>query len=82
MSPMVNSGDLLIVDRSVKPRNDFIVIAVISGELTVKQFRREGKRILLVPANAKYPRIEPNPDQEFELWGVVTFVVRDTCTRL
>lgn len=77
MFPAVKTGDLLIVDRSVKAEDGHIVIAVISGELTVKHLRiREGKAAL-VPANPKYPVIIPLPEEEFRLWGVVTYIVRD-----
>ena len=34
------SGDLLIVDRSITPRNDNIVIASIFGDLTVKKLKK------------------------------------------
>ena len=39
---MVNVGifdsDLLIVDRSIEPENNSIIIAVLNGELTLKRF--------------------------------------------
>ena len=37
----IMSGDLLIVDRSITPRNENIVIASIFGDLTVKKIRKK-----------------------------------------
>ena len=46
-SSMINadiySGDLLIVDRSLTPRNNNIVIASIFGDLTVKKIKKKEK---------------------------------------
>ena len=46
------SGDLLIVDRSVTPRNESIVIASIFGDLTVKKIRKKNTSLFLVSANS------------------------------
>ena len=81
MQPAICSGDLLIVDRSVEPRNGSIVIAIVSGELTVKYYRRQDGRVHLVPANPRYKPLAPDPEQECTIWGVVTYIVRDVCTR-
>ena len=40
------SGDLLIVDRSVTPKNDNIVIASVFGDLTVKKLRKKGSVVI------------------------------------
>ena len=52
------SGDLLIVDRSVTPRNESIVIASIFGDLTVKKIRKKNTSLFLVSDNSDYPSIE------------------------
>jgi len=71
----IYSGDILIVDRSLEPRDKNIVIAVINGELTVKRIRIKNKKIRLEPENKKYPVQEIAEDAEFEVWGVVTNVL-------
>ena len=61
-SSMVNagiySGDLLIVDRSVTPKSNNIVIASIFGDLTVKKLKKKEKSFFLISANDEYPSIE------------------------
>ena len=71
----IHDGDLLVVDRSIEPRDKYIVIAVLDGELTVKRIRINRGKIRLVPENESYFAHEVTGDNEFEVWGVVTNVI-------
>jgi len=71
----INNGDLLVVDRSIEPRDKNVVIAVINGELTVKRIRIRKNRLTLEPENENYQSQEINKEMEFEVWGVVTNVI-------
>lgn len=71
----IHDGDLLVVDRAIPAKDGKIVIAALDGELTVKRLRRKGQRVMLVPENPDYPTIAVGPEQDFSVWGVVTFVV-------
>jgi DNA polymerase V len=71
----INHGDILIVDRSLEPVSGKIVIAVISGELTVKRLRIDEQRCLLVAENPDYGPLEVSPETGCEIWGVVTSVI-------
>jgi DNA polymerase V len=71
----IHSGDVLVVDRSLEPTQDRIVIAVLNGELTVKRIRFEQKRVYLMPENSDYPVIAVNEGMELQVWGVVTNVI-------
>jgi len=81
-SSMVNadiySGDLLIVDRSVTPKSNNIVIASIFGDLTVKKIKKKDKSFFLVSANEDYPSIEVKEEMECFIWGVVTYIIHET----
>jgi DNA polymerase V len=71
-------GDLLIVDKSIKPKDGYVVIACLDGEFTVKRLRIHNSVYTLVPENPKYPLIKPiGSDTEFVIWGVVTRVIHD-----
>ena len=70
------SGDLLIVDRSVESRSGHIVIAVISGELTVKRLIKGRHGWLLKAEHPDYPPTKIGPDAECSIWGVVTGSLR------
>jgi len=71
----IYSGDVLVVDRSVEPKNRNIVVAVINGEFTVKRIAKKGKALFLLPENPAYPPIEIAEDTDFQVWGVVTYVI-------
>ena len=59
------SGDLLVVDRSLTPKNNDIVIASVFGDLTVKKLKKKGKFIFfLLSANSSYPSIEVKEEME------------------
>jgi len=67
-------GDLVIVERSRRPKSGDIVVAEVDGAWTIKYFRKEGGEVRLVPANPAYRPI--TPQQELRVAGVVTAVVR------
>ncbi|WP_421864258.1 LexA family protein [Motiliproteus sp.] len=67
-------GDLLIVDRSIKPRHGLVVIAAIHGELTCKIL--DARQRCLMPANKRYPSIPITDECGFTVEGVVTASVR------
>ena len=75
------SGDLLIVDRSLTPNNENIVIASVFGDLTVKKLRKKGSVLFLVSANNEYPSIEVKEEMECFIWGVVTYVIHKAITK-
>ena len=49
----------------------------IDGEFTLKRIKMESEKILLVPANPKYKTIEITPNNEFVIWGVVNWVLKN-----
>lgn len=64
-------GDVLLVDKAVKPRHGMVVIAIVDGEFTCKQLQLRNGRMKLKAANPTYPDINPKEGQEVEIWGVV-----------
>lgn len=71
------SNDTMIVDSSIKPKNNHIVIAALNGELTVKRLSiKDDGRIFLVPENAQFSPIEVTEANDFHIWGVVTNSIR------
>jgi len=77
----ISPGDILVVDRAVAAVNGSIVIAALDGELTVKRLKTSRGRLLLVPENADYAPTEVAPEQSFEIWGVVTYVIHKAVPR-
>ena len=78
---MINAGifpdDILVVDRSLKAEDGKVVIAVVDNELTVKRYRKEGRKIILEPENDAFdPIVIPQASEAF-VWGVVTNVIHN-----
>ena len=71
------SGDLLIVDRSISPKSDDIVIASIFGDLTVKKLKKKQNSFFLLSANSDYPSIEVKEEMECFIWGVITYIIHE-----
>jgi len=71
----IHSGDLLIVDRSLEPKDGNVVIASVDGELTVKRLSLRQGKLVLLPDNDKYQPMEVGGETAFEVWGVVTNVI-------
>lgn len=72
----LDEGDIIVVDRSLDADDGRIAVCFIDGEFTVKRIRREQGCIWLMPANDRYRPIRITPDNEFAVWGVVTYVIK------
>tara|TARA_B100001029_G_scaffold24937_1_gene17503 strand:- start:354 stop:809 length:456 start_codon:yes stop_codon:yes gene_type:complete len=70
-------GDLLIVDRSLSPRNGSIIIAVLDGELSVKGLKLNNDRVTLSSSNPNYSDVIVSEEMDFTIWGVCTNVVHN-----
>lgn len=71
------SGDILIVDKGLDPVDGNVVIALIDREPTVKYLTFTAGMPVLRSANPKYPPRYILENDEFEVWGVVTYSIRD-----
>lgn len=73
---LVRDGDIAVVDCSKTPLAGMVVIAVVDGELLVKrlQYGAHGQPELH-PANLAFPVIRIRPEQDFLIWGVVTWTL-------
>ncbi|MBQ8365619.1 MAG: translesion error-prone DNA polymerase V autoproteolytic subunit [Bacteroidaceae bacterium] len=75
----LDEGDIIIVDRAVEPYNNCKAVCYIDGEYTVKRVEMLGNKVRLMPANEQntaYKPIEVTPDNDFLIWGVVTYVIK------
>ncbi|MDA0747020.1 MAG: translesion error-prone DNA polymerase V autoproteolytic subunit [bacterium] len=71
----IHSKDVLVVDRALEPADNRIVVAVINGEFTVKRIRKDQDRLFLAPENSEMDPLEITPGMDFQVWGVVTYVI-------
>ena len=75
----MDDGDIIIVDRAVEPSNNCKAVCYIDGEYTVKRVEMLDGKVRLMPANelnTKYQPIEVTEDNQFIIWGVVTYTIK------
>ena len=72
----LSDGDLIVIDRSQNPENNKIAVCYIDGEFTVKRLIKKGKRLYLKKENSKFKKIEIGNDNQFKIWGIVTYVIK------
>ena len=70
-------GDLLAVHRTPDARSGQIVVARINDEVTVKRLRRQGRGIVLQPANPAFDDIRVSPRDDFTIEGLAVGVMRN-----
>ena len=72
----IYDGDLLVVDKSLKPKNFSIVVANVHDELVVKNFVKEKDEQFLTSGSKKIEdKIIINSESDIFVWGVVTYVI-------
>ncbi len=80
MEPNIHCGDLLVIDRSMDPTENCVAVCFVNGEFTIKRLDLSQKAsgiIRLVPDNPEFPILEVTDQENFEIWGVVRFVIHN-----
>ena len=72
----LDDGDLLVIDRSMEPQNNKIAVCYIDGAFTVKRLKVEKDCIYLMPENKNYKPIKVSEEDQLQIWGIVTYVVK------
>ena len=70
----IHDGDLLVVDRSLNPKNFSTVVANVNEELVVKTFLKERNQSFLTSGDNK---INLTENSEIYIWGVVTYTIHE-----
>ena len=76
----INDGDIAVIDRLVEPQNGDVVVGFVNGEFTIKFLdltHKEEGYIELRPANKNYHPIRIDADDNFEVWGVVVWIIKN-----
>lgn len=73
----ITDGDIIVIDRSLEPSDGDLAVCCLEGEFTLKRIKLEPGRIWLVPSNESFDPILVTPDNQFEVWGVVTHTIKN-----
>lgn len=72
----IEPGDILVIDRSIEPDDGDLTVCCIDGDFTLKRIRLERDNVWLIPSNESFDPILVTPDNRFEIWGVVTYTIK------
>ena len=74
----IDDGDLLVIDKSLEPREGDSVVAYVDGEFTLKQLHhdRANQCVWLMPANEEFSPIKLTEENHCMLWGIVTYNIK------
>ena len=76
----IDEGDIAVIDRSIEAEHGNIVVAYIDGDFNVKMLDLTHKNdgyIELKSANPKAPNFRIDADDDFEVWGVVVWTIKN-----
>lgn len=73
----LDDGDILVIDKSLEPRTGDMAVCYIDGEFTIKYIQLDADVIWLIPANEAYKAIKVKPDNDFMIWGIVTYSIKN-----
>lgn len=76
MDAGIHDGDILVVDKSIEARDNKIAVCFIDGEFTVKRIKKEEDCLYLLPENPAYPPLKVTGDNQFMVWGIVTYTIK------
>ena len=72
----ISSGDIVIVDKSNRnPDETQVAVCEFNGEYTLKRFIKRDGVGWLVPANPEFPEIMVTAEDQFSVWGTVTYII-------
>jgi DNA polymerase V len=66
---------IVVIDKSIKPRNNSVIVASLNGENVIKHFVKTHAGLFLSPNNSAYKPIRITDEMDFSVWGVVTHVI-------
>lgn len=72
----INDKDILVVDRSIEPRDNKIAVCLVDGEFTVKRIKLEKDCLYLLPENKDYQPIKITEENQISIWGIVTYIIK------
>lgn len=70
-------NDILVIDRSLRPLNNDIIVMVYDGGFTAKKILKEGQQVFFISENPNYPPVEVVDPNNLIIWGVVSKIIKD-----
>ena len=78
MAEGISSNDILVVDRALSLSNHKIIVSRLDGQLLVRRVLLLNAQIMLVGDSKNSEPLLITAERDFEVWGVVTYIIRQT----
>jgi DNA polymerase V len=72
----IETGDILVVDRSLQPESNDVCVCILDDAFTVKRVSKSDGKVYLFPENPTFKPLLIEEWHNFQVWGVVTHVVK------
>jgi len=71
-------GDIIVIDKSLEVNDGDFVVAYVDGEFTLKEFKMDkaNQCAWLIPHNESFSPIKVTADNDFVIWGVLTYTIK------
>jgi DNA polymerase V len=73
----IYENDILVIDKSLRPKHDDIIVFAYEGGFTAKKVKKEGSVVFLISENPKFPPIKVTDPDNLIVWGVVCKIIKD-----
>ena len=72
----IDDGDIMVIDRSLEPKNNKVAVCFLDGEFTVKRIKITKEEVFLMPENKLFDPIKITEENQLIIWGIVTYVIK------
>ncbi len=73
MEPVITEGDKLLIDHDLQPQKGDIIVAHLNGDFLIKTYKPVNGQTILLSQNMDYDPIVVNPEDNFQVLGVVIY---------
>lgn len=71
----IHNGDILVVDRSLTPRDESVIVVSLDEEVIIRRLSIKGNRVFLVSGDVRYAPISIGRETNWMVWGVATHLI-------
>lgn len=73
--PLINPGDLVIIDKAEEWHTDDLAICFVDGEFAAKWIKKVNDELFLIPFSKDFPTINLNKANNISIWGIITWIL-------
>ena len=79
--PLINPGDLVLIDKAEEWLHDELAICFVDGEFAAKWIEKVNNKLFLIPFSNEFPIIDLSKSINVSIWGIVTWILHKPYAR-